>query len=92
MSLTQLLVEIFTVSLGIIIPSKTALLYKKPYPPGHPVTVAMLRTEIKETHCISFVMLHVRMSYSRIENLLKYGNGSLDVRDVKVCVVDTDKP
>lgn len=91
-SLTQLLVEIFTVFLGIAIPSTAALLYKKSYPPGHPVTAAMLRTEIKETHCLSLVILQVRIPYSRTENLLKYGNGSLDVHDAKVCVVDTDRP
>jgi len=89
---TQVIVEIFTVFIGIAIPSTASLLHKKSYLPGYPVTAAVLRTEIKETHCISLVMLQVRISYSRTENLLKYGNGSLEVHDAKVCVVDTDKP
>lgn len=89
---THLLVEIFTVFLGIAIPSTAALLHKKSCLPGHPLTAAVLRTEVKETHCISFVMLQVRIPYSRTENMLKYGNGSLDVHDAKVCVVDTDNP
>jgi len=67
-------------------------LHKKSYLPGLPVTAAVLRTEVKETQSISFVVLQVRIPYSRTENMLKYGNGSLDVHDAKAYVVDTDNP
>jgi hypothetical protein len=39
--------------------------------PGHPVTTAVLRTEIKETQCMWFVMLQGQIEYRRAENFLK---------------------